>query len=129
MRLSGRPAPGEAPVAIHVALTAVMGWLAIVLIVPGDTFASSPTFHVMASIAAEERWAMVFWGAASVGLAGLTTSSRLVRLVSVLLVSTMHGIVALCFVLANPVTTGTGTYSIIAGLGYYLAWRRTREGL
>ncbi len=119
----------DARVAIHAALTAVMAWLAIVLIIPGDTFASSPTFSLMADLAGEERWAMAFWGAASIGLAGITASSRVFRLVSVLVVATMHGIVAIFFVLGNPVTTGTGTYAIMAGLGYYLAWRRTREGV
>ena len=71
----------------------------------------------------------VIWMVASVGAAGLLTASRPMRLVSVLVLATAHGVVALSFVLGNPATTGTGTYAVLAGLGYYLGWRRTDDGV
>lgn len=120
---------GDARLAIHAALTAVMAWLAVVLASPGDTFGTSISFHVMAALATEEHWSMAFWLAATLGLIGLTTPHRGLRLGAVLVLATMHGVVAGCFVLGNPATTGTGTYAVLAGLGYYLAWRRTDEGL
>lgn len=72
---------------------------------------------------------MAFWLAATLGLIGLMTPHRGMRLGSVLVLATMHGVVAGCLVLGNPATTGTGTYAVLACLGYYLAWRRTDEGL
>ena len=119
----------DARTMIHAALTGVMVWLSFVLVLPGDTFAKGSSFQLMAKIATEDHWAMAFWIVASVGLSGLTTSSRVLRLLSVLVVSTMHGVFSLLLVLANPLNTGTGTYAIFAALGYYLAWRRAREGI
>lgn len=115
--------------AIHAALTAVIAWFGIVLSLPGETFAISHTFDVMASLAREDHWAMALWLVACFGLIGMFTPSMRVRLGSVLLLSTMHGVIALCFALASPRTTGSGTYGILAGLGYYLAYRRTTEGV
>lgn len=120
---------GDARLAIHAALTAVMAWLAVVLAAPGDTFGTSISFRAMAALATEEHWSMAFWLAATLGLIGLTTPHRGMRLGSVLVLATMHGVVAGCLVLGNPATTGTGTYAVLACLGYYLAWRRTDEGL
>ncbi len=119
----------DARVAIHLALTAIMAWLAIVLILPGDTFFGNRSFTLMARMASEDHWAMVFWVTASVGLTGLTTRSAILRLTSVLALATMHGVFALLLFCANPVSSGTGTYMIVAGLGYYLSWRRSREGV
>ena len=124
-----RAAARDARVAIHAALTAVMAWLAVVLALPGDTFGSSPAFSRMAALANEDHWAMAFWLAASVGLVGLLTPSRGMRLGSALVLATMHGVVAGCLALGYPASTGTGTYATLAALGYYLAWRRTDEGL
>ena len=119
----------DARLAIHAALTAVMAWLGMVLGLPGSTFATSRTFSVMERIGTEEAWALAFWSCALVGGMGLTSRSRGGRLMSVLVLATSHGLVALCLFLANPLTTATGTYVVLAGLGYYLAWRRTREGI
>ena len=113
--------------AIHVALTAIMAWWALVLALPADTFAIGSSFRVLAALASEDTWAMMFWAIANVGVLGLSTSSATIRLVSVFALSTMHGVLALCFLLANPYTTAGGTYSIIALLGYYLSWRRADE--
>ena len=119
----------DARTAIHAALTGVMAWLAIILALPGDTFGASISFRVMASMATEEHWAMAFWLVASVGLVGLLNQGRGVRLVSVLVLATMHGALAGMFWMSNPFTTGTGTYGILAALGYFLVWRRTHESV
>ena len=124
-----RAALRDGRLAIHAALTAVMAWLAAILALPSDTFSTSKSFACMATIGTEPAWAMVFWVAACFGLIGLLTPSRGMRLGSVLVLATMHGVVAGCLALSNPTTTGTGTYAVLAGLGYYLAWRRTHEGL
>ena len=124
-----RAALRDARLAIHAALTAVMAWLAVILALPNDTFGTSPSFARMAAMATEDHWAMAFWLAATIGVMGLATPSRLGRLLSVLVLATMHGVVAGCFLMAHVATTGTGTYAILAALGYYLAWRRTHEGL
>ena len=113
--------------AIHAALTAVMAWLSFVLNLPGDTFAS-PAFAQFARLATEQQWAYIFMATACGGLVGLVSDRAWVRLASVFLLATVHGLVAYCFYLAPPsgtwIGTGTGTYAIIAGLGYYLAYRR-----
>ncbi len=119
----------DARTAIHAALTAVMGWLGMVLGLPGSTFSTSRTFLVMQRIGDEESWALAFWLCALVGAMGLTARSRGGRLLSVLVLATAHGLVALCLFVANPMTTATGTYGVLACLGYYLAWRRTHEGI
>ncbi len=115
--------------AIHSALTAVMAWLAVVLMMPGSTFGTGAGYAMLARLASEEAWAMVFWAVASTGLVGLATSSRLLRLGCVLVLATAHGMLATCFALGSPSSTASGTYAVLAGLGYFLAWRRTDEGL
>ena len=119
----------DARIALHVALTVIMGWLALLLAWPGETFATSSSYAVMSRIGPEEAWAMAFWIVASVGVIGLSTLDRALRLLSALVLATAHGVVALSFVLSNPASTGTGTYAVLAGLGYYLAWRRTDDGI
>ncbi len=124
-----RAALRDGRLAIHAALTTVMVWLAVILVLPSDTFSTSKSFAYMATMGSEPAWAMVFWVTACLGLVGLLTPSRAMRLGSVLVLATMHGVVAGCLALSNPATTGTGTYAVLAALGYYLAWRRTDEGV
>lgn len=114
---------------IHTSLTAVMAGIAVILALPGSTFATSHSFDLMARLMPEDAWAMVFWFVASLGLCGAVTPSVRIRLASVMALSTMHGVFALCLVLANPISTGAVTYTVLACQGYYLVWRRTREGL
>ncbi len=124
-----RPRMRDGLFAVHVALTAVMAWLAVALAAPNDTFGSSAAYRAMARLGSETGWAMAFWAAACLGVAGLCTPSRWLRLLSVLALATMNGLVALCFATGNPTGTGAGTYAVLAGLGYYLAWRRSDEGV
>lgn len=119
----------DARLAIHAALTAVMAWLALVLALPGDTFGSSRSFSFMQRLGTEDAWAVAFGLVAGFGLIGLRAVATWWRLASVLVLSTAHGVVAICFALGNPLTTATGTYAVLALLGYYLAWRRGDEGM
>lgn len=115
--------------AIHAALCAVMAWLSVVLALPGETFGTSVSYGVMADMGTEGQWSAAFAAVALAGLAGLAPRLRpLLRLLGVLLLATAHGVVALCLAWANPLTTATGTYGVLAGLGYYLAWRRCDDG-
>ena len=119
----------DAQLAIHAALAAVMAWFAVVLAIPGSTFSTGVSYRAMAQLATEESWAMACWFVATMGLVGLLTPSRTVRLCTVLLMATMHGVIAISIAWSNPSGTGSGTYAVLAGLGYYLAWRRTDEGV
>ena len=113
--------------AVHIALCAVMTWLSLALSASGDTFATSVSCRLMACIAPEPFWAVLFWAAASIGALGLVVPSRPLRLLCVLLLASAHATVALCFALSNPLTTGSGTYAVLAGLGYHLAWRQSDD--
>ena len=115
--------------AIHVALTAGMGWLAAILALPGDTFAMGRGWTLFAEMGNENAWAMAFWAVASMGAVGLTAARPVLRLCSVLILSTAYGCVALLMLWAAPSGSGSGIYGVQAALGYYLAWRRTREGV
>lgn len=115
--------------AIHMALCAVVAWLALVLALPGATFATSMSYRLMAALAPEQAWSGVFACVAVVGVLGLAARSRVLLLAGVLVLSTTHGVVALCLVVANPLSIATGAYGVLAGLGYYLAWRQCRDAL
>lgn len=115
--------------AIRVLLTAVMAWLAFVLLLPGETFRTAVSFRVMAGLGAEWQWAACFAVIAGIGIVGIATRSVVVWVACGLCVAMMHGLVALCLVLANPWATGSGTYGFMAYLGYYLVWGHTHEGI
>lgn len=120
---------GDARVAIHAALTAGMGWLAMLLALPGDTFVLSRGWTLFAEMGSEGAWAMAFWAVASIGAIGLTAGRPSLRFCSVLVLSTAYGCVALLMLWAAPLGSGSGIYGVQAALGYYLAWGRTRESV
>lgn len=119
----------DARLAIHAALTVGIGWLAVILALPGDTFATGRGWTRFGEMGSENTWAVVFWFVASVGFVGLAASSPMLRLFSVLTLSTAYGCVALLMLWGAPYGSGSGTYTVLAGLGYYLAWRRTHESV
>lgn len=104
-----------------------MGWLSLALQLPGNTLDSQP-FAQFARMGTQQQWSYWFLLWAMIGVVGMVTCKEWVRLSSVFLLATAHGIVAYCFWLSwsigDPVITGVGTYGIIAGLGYYLLVRR-----
>lgn len=104
-----------------------MAWLAIVLALPGDTFGQGRGWSEFAKLASEGTWAMVFWLVASLGAMGLSTPLRALRLCSVLVLPSAYAVIAGLMLWAAPAGSGSGTYGVMAGLGYYLAWRRVAE--
>lgn len=114
--------------AIHFALTLIMGGFGIVLALPTQTFLNA-SFTVLAELGSENSWAICLWIISTMGIIGMMTSSKIIRLISVLSLATGHGVLGICFALAPQFGTGATTYIVIAGLGYYLAWRRSVEGV
>lgn len=78
------------------------------LLAPNDTFAGSPTYHAMATVAPE--WA---WGASAVVIALVWAVGR-GRMIFCFLAVLFWLFVVLGFGRANFWSTGTVTYSIIA---------------
>ena len=113
---------------IHVGLTAIMGWLGFYFDLGNNVFASNEGFAYMAKFAPEHTWAVLFLATANVGVLGLLASKPLVRLISVLVVATANGVFAGCLIMGDA-SVWSGTYAIIAAMGYYLAYRRARAGL
>lgn len=124
--------PETLKVALHAMLSGVMAWLSFALWLPGDTFAN-PSFAAFARLASEEEWSGMFLVAAMIGLSGLLSRRRWVRLLSIAGLSTAHGSVAYCFYLSSvivqglTISTGVGVYSLIAAMGYLLLWVRAFE--
>jgi len=113
---------------IHTGLTAIMAWIALWLTIPDNTFSGTAIYAYMSRIAPEPVWAMAFWAVANIGLIGLAAGRSVLQLVSVLVLATAHGVLAGCFLMSGA-SFGSGTYAIIAGMGYYLAYRRARAGI
>jgi hypothetical protein len=109
-------------------LTAIMAWLAVRLGIFNAAFGTSPDFSYMRRIAPERNWAVAFWVVANVGAIGLVTRNSAVRLLSILVVATAHGVFAGCLLMSDD-NIWSGTYIVIACMGYYLAYRRSRAGL
>ena len=115
-------------IAMHAGLTAILVWLALFFELRGGLLSTDSSFHYMELLASQRVWAVFFLAAANLGIVGLITHHRLFRLISVLVVSTAHGIFAGCLILAGA-SVWSGTYAIIAVMGYFLAFRRVRAGL
>lgn len=115
---------------IHLFLSAIMVWLAWALAQAGETFAN-PAFAAFAAHGSESDWALRFLAAGAVGLVGLETTRDRLRLICVALLCCAHLTVAYCFWLATPVggpiATGTGSYALIALLGFFLLICRLSE--
>ncbi len=110
---------------IHAGLTAIMAWIAIRLVAQTATFSIDPSYAYMSRLAPEPVWAMAFWSVANIGFLGLAGGRSLLRLVSVLVLATAHGVFAGCLMMAGS-SIDSGAYAIIASMGYYLAYRRAR---
>ena len=114
----------DARMAIHCALTGVLAWLGFVLILPGRTFGTSPAWRMFEMIASEDQWAIMLWVGAIAGAVGIDTRHRWLKIASILLLSTAHGTLALLFLIGSPAGGASGTFAIVALLGYYLSWRQ-----
>ena len=114
--------------AIHIGLTAILAWLAFYFELSTSLFTTDRGFGYMAQLASQHTWAVVFLAGANVGIIGLITHRAVVRLTSALVIATIHGIFAGCLILSTA-SVWSGTYAIIAAMGYYLAYHRARAGL
>lgn len=114
----------DARMMIHFQLTSILGGLGFILLLPGDTFASTAAWRFFASVAPENVWAGVFLIFACVGAMGLTTANRFIRIASIFLIATIHAIMAAFFLAGNPGGGASWTYANIAFAGFYLAWRQ-----
>jgi hypothetical protein len=104
----------------------VLAWFGFTLAQPGDTFGASFSFTIMRDIASENIWAAIFLGMAFLGLMGYNSRDKWALRASAFVLSTGHGVIALCFALGgigHPLLPGSGAYGVFAGLGYYLTWR------
>ena len=119
-----RETQGTALAAINVALIAIMAWFSLILALPWSTFSTGVGYHLFAALMPEELWAVAFAIVAAIGVIGLWSKNRNVWTLSAMVLSTAHGTVALLIMLGNPIAVGSGTYLILAALGYYLVWRR-----
>ena len=115
-------------VAMHAGLTAILVWLTLYFELHGGLLSADPAFYYMELFASQRVWSVFFLAAANLGIVGLSTHRASFRLISVLAVSTAHGIFAGCLILAGA-SVWSGTYVIIALMGYVLAFRRVRAGI
>ena len=119
----------DARLAIHVALTGIMAWLAFVLGLSSGTFAQDHGWRQFAALGSEDSWAAVFAAVGLVGGVGIGSPHAVIRHGSIMILSGAHGCVALMMLWGAPYGAGSGPYGIYALLGYYLLWRRTCEGV
>ena len=103
---------------IHGALTLILFGLALVLVLPPATFASSPTYRVMAAIGSENEWAVGFVACGFLGLAGTFSRNARMIILSAALLCGVHALIAYCAVIANRGTTGTVMYGMCALLAF-----------
>lgn len=111
---------------IHWLATGVMLWWGVVLFLPGNTMSVSPSYDIFLSLANEQVWGVFFISSGAFGLWAVFSKTTEVRIVAAMLLSVMHGMVAMLLVLGNPFNTGTGTYAIIAVAVSLRLWRLVR---
>ena len=106
----------------RVALTAVLAWWTIVLLLPGRTFgAGSGAWFT--EVASEPAWATFFGAGAVVCGSALFVRAPTWRLVSALVAACVFGVMAYGYWAGNPRGTGTGTYLVLAAWANWLAFR------
>lgn len=112
----------------HLLLTLVMAWCAILLFLPGETLHSSGSYSwfVQHWPYNEMGWACLFAIATIIGFIGLFSRNRWIRLACAVLLGSAHGELAYGIYESNPLSTGTGTYALLATLS---VWRIWVEGL
>lgn len=119
--------------AVHVFLVLIIVGMALIFSLPGATFTNA-SFRIFERVGAESQWAFWLFMIALATATGLVTSNKVWVMLSLMCLSTTHGVIALCFYLAisegvQPYTPGMTTYALIAVLGYYLSWFRWRTML
>lgn len=114
----------DARMMLHIQLTAILAWLGFRLLLPGDTFASTPAWRYFDEVASENGWGVILVICGAIGALGIDTPRRWLKMFTILLLATMHGLLAILFWRGNPAGGAPGIFVIIACSGYYLAWRQ-----
>ena len=109
---------------VHLFLVGAIAWWAFILAWPEPTFSTSKAYAEFARIRPDEGyWATGFGIAAAIGVWGLVTRSRAIRIGSTLLLGVNHGMVAWLVGKGSPSGTGTGLYFLVMLLAYALTIR------
>lgn len=106
----------------RVALTAVLAWWAVVLLIPGRTFGAGSGAWFTA-LAPEPAWAAFYGTGAIVCGSALFVRHPTWRLVSALYTACVFGVLAWGYWTANPRSGNTGTHFVLAAWANWLAFR------
>lgn len=132
MHLAREPEPRSMPhpvgrfarpslLAIHILLTWALAWWSFVLILPGDTFSTSPVFRLFAVVMSEDHWSYALGSVAFMGALGCLFDRF--RLISGLMLAFAHAVIAAFLASAPPLNTGTGIYTGLAVCAFFLLWQ------
>jgi hypothetical protein len=108
---------------IHWMATAVLAWMGFVLLLPGLTFGTNPAYSVFVQLGSEEQWALFYILGAVIGVWGGLTQNWKVKVASGMLLSMTHGIIGTLLFFGSALSTGSGTYLIIAFAVTLRLWR------
>ena len=108
---------------IEIALIALLFWWSFILILPMDTFSSSPSYKAMAGIAPEEVWSVGFFIAAALSFIGMIYERKNIRMVGLIVGSWLWIFVSAMMAIGNVATTATGTYFVIFCLNAFVVYK------
>jgi hypothetical protein len=108
--------------ALHIMLTVVMAGISIVLLSPGETFHSSPSYawFLQHWPYTDDRWGLIFGAGAWVGVIGIVSPNRWIKLFSVVVLGVCHTTFAEGIWKSNPISTGIVPYGTLAIASLYL---------
>ncbi len=112
---------------VRFALAADLCAWGVILALPGDTFASSHSYDLMAAWFSEETWAVILGLLGIISLAGLQATNRWLRFVAVDVGLLFQAIMCVTFGLGRQVSTGLGTHLVVLVLACWAAWREATD--
>lgn len=98
----------------HLTLLLIPAWFCFVLSLEGDTFSSNAVYNVMSQIMTEHNWSIFSGAVFLTSLLLWWNDSRITTVMSLGMLCFWHGMVSTSLLLTFTVTTGTGTYAILA---------------
>ena len=98
----------------HLTLLLIPAWFCIILSLEDETFRNGRSYFVMAQIMTEHNWSIFSGAVFLTSLLLWWNDSRITTVMSLGLLCFWHGMVATSLLLTFTVTTGTGTYAILA---------------
>lgn len=114
------------PVFFFSALAAVL--FGMWLLIPNDTFGTSPTYMVMAMIASDEVWGLAFLLSGIAAIFSIVYSSVYVQRWFAILILALWTFISASFFVSNPYATGGITYFIRAVSTFWVVFRIWRYG-